>query len=94
VILSRQVLVDGFQHEQPDYWLMLGNPWELERLNVTYPISFYGHVSGRWGLGRRGLGWALLLGRCTAAFAAFVHRPSMLSGMAWRAGEDVQVFWA
>ena len=41
-----QVLVDGFQHEQPDYWLTFGNPWELERLNVAYPISFYGHVSG------------------------------------------------
>ena len=41
-----QVLVDGFQHEQPDYWLNFGNPWELERLNVAYPISFYGHVSG------------------------------------------------
>lgn len=86
-----QVLVDGFQHEQPDYWwvqrarrlawlrlptrcctccctdqrllllplaamhllppapprrLNFGNPWELERLNIAYPISFYGHVSG------------------------------------------------
>lgn len=27
--------------------LNFGNPWELERLNVAYPISFYGHVSGR-----------------------------------------------
>lgn len=26
--------------------LNFGNPWELERLNVGYPISFYGHVSG------------------------------------------------
>ncbi len=26
--------------------LNFGNPWELERLNVAYPISFYGHVSG------------------------------------------------
>ena len=45
-LLGLQVLVDGFQHEQPDYWLNFGNPWELERLNVAYPISFYGHVSG------------------------------------------------
>lgn len=29
--MFRQVLVDGFQHEQPDYWLNFGNPWELER---------------------------------------------------------------
>ena len=53
--MFRQVLVDGFQHEQPDYWLNFGNPWELERLNVAYQVSFYGHVSGAW-RGRRGSG--------------------------------------
>jgi glucan phosphorylase len=37
--------VNGFQHEQPDYWLTFGNPWEIERLIVSYPIKFYGHVS-------------------------------------------------
>lgn len=51
-----QVLIDGFQHEQPDYWLNFGNPWELERLNVSYPISYYGHVSGGWGGGLLCLG--------------------------------------
>ncbi len=40
-----QTIIDGFQHEQPDYWLNFGNPWEIERLNVSYPIKFYGHVS-------------------------------------------------
>lgn len=43
--MFRQSLKDGFQHEQPDYWLLFGNPWEIERANVTYPVSFYGHVS-------------------------------------------------
>ena len=44
--MFRQALVDGFQHEQPDYWLNFGNPWELERSAThAYPISFYGHVS-------------------------------------------------
>ena len=43
--MFRQSLKQGFQHEQPDYWLLFGNPWEIERLNVTYPIKFYGHVS-------------------------------------------------
>lgn len=44
--MFRQVLRDGFQHEQPDYWLNFGNPWEIERsASVSYPISFYGHVS-------------------------------------------------
>ena len=40
-----QSIVNGFQHEQPDYWLNFGNPWEIERLIVQYPIKFYGHVS-------------------------------------------------
>jgi glucan phosphorylase len=43
--MFRQSIKDGFQHEQPDYWLLFGNPWEIERLNVTYPVSYYGHVS-------------------------------------------------
>lgn len=42
---GRQSIVNGFQHEQPDYWLTFGNPWEIERLIVSYPIKFYGHVS-------------------------------------------------
>ena len=43
--MFRQSIIDGFQHEQPDYWLNFGNPWEIERLNVSYPVKFYGHVS-------------------------------------------------
>jgi starch phosphorylase len=43
--MFRQTLVDGFQHEQPDYWLTFGNPWEIERPVVTYNINYYGHVS-------------------------------------------------
>ncbi|XP_027352226.1 glycogen phosphorylase 1-like isoform X3 [Abrus precatorius] len=42
--LFRQVIVDGFQHEQPDYWLNFGNPWEIERIHVTYEVKFYGTV--------------------------------------------------
>lgn len=40
---STQSIINGFQHEQPDYWLTFGNPWEIERPVVCYPISFYGH---------------------------------------------------
>ncbi|KAG1668368.1 hypothetical protein FOA52_004877 [Chlamydomonas sp. UWO 241] len=43
--MFRQSIINGFQHEQPDYWLNFGNPWEIERLIVQYPIKFYGHVS-------------------------------------------------
>lgn len=56
--MFRQVLVDGFQHEQPDYWLNFGNPWELERsASVAYPISFYGHVSVHDDGGRQMFKW-------------------------------------
>lgn len=37
--------MDGHQVEVPDYWLEKGNPWEIERPDITYPIRFYGHVS-------------------------------------------------
>jgi hypothetical protein len=39
----KQSIINGFQHEQPDYWLTFGNPWEIERPVVGYPINFYGH---------------------------------------------------
>ncbi|KAK9268074.1 hypothetical protein L1049_010513 [Liquidambar formosana] len=42
--LFRQVILDGFQHEQPDYWLNFGNPWEIERVHVSYAVKFYGNV--------------------------------------------------
>ncbi|XP_010919434.3 uncharacterized protein [Elaeis guineensis] len=42
--LFRQVILDGFQHEQPDYWLNFGNPWEIERIHVSYAVKFYGTV--------------------------------------------------
>ncbi len=45
VRVCTQNIINGFQHEQPDYWLTFGNPWEIERLIVSYPIKFYGHVS-------------------------------------------------
>lgn len=37
--LFRQIILDGFQHEQPDYWLNFGNPWEIERVHVSYPVK-------------------------------------------------------
>jgi glucan phosphorylase len=52
-----QSIVNGFQHEQPDYWLTFGNPWEIERLIVSYPIKFYGHVSVHQEEGRQVFRW-------------------------------------
>lgn len=42
--MFEQRIHDGYQIEIPDYWLTHGNPWEIERLDVSYPIRFYGHV--------------------------------------------------
>ncbi|CAL6297412.1 unnamed protein product [Bathycoccus prasinos] len=40
--MFEQALIDGKQVELPDYWLTSGNPWEVERLDVTYKVRFYG----------------------------------------------------
>jgi starch phosphorylase len=29
--------------EIPDFWLNNGNPWEIERQDVSYQIRFYGY---------------------------------------------------
>ena len=55
--MFRQSIVEGFQHEQPDYWLNFGNPWEIERHNVNYDIAFYGHVSVHQEDGRQIFKW-------------------------------------
>lgn len=41
--IFKQVIKDGYQCEIPDFWLSGGNPWEIERPEVTYPIRFYGY---------------------------------------------------
>jgi hypothetical protein len=33
--------------------VLAGNPWEIERLIVSYPIKFYGHVSTHTEEGRQ-----------------------------------------
>jgi len=40
----KQEIRDGCQFEMPDYWLGRGDPWEIERLDVIYPVKFYGRV--------------------------------------------------
>lgn len=42
--MFEQRIIKGHQVEIPDYWLSHGNPWEIERLDVTYPVRFYGNV--------------------------------------------------
>lgn len=42
--MFQQQIIDGYQAEFPDYWLTFGNPWDIERLDVFYPVQFYGKV--------------------------------------------------
>lgn len=39
-----QKIVNGYQVETPDYWLTYSNPWEIARLEIQYPVDFYGYV--------------------------------------------------
>jgi len=45
--MFRQTIHQGAQAEEPDYWLRLGTPWEINRPEATYPIKMYGNVT--WG---------------------------------------------
>lgn len=38
-----QKVIDGFQVEKPDLWLRYGNPWDIVRPKIQYPVHFYGH---------------------------------------------------
>ncbi|WP_043832133.1 glycogen/starch/alpha-glucan phosphorylase [Muricoccus aerilatus] len=42
--LFRQIIANGLQHEVPEDWLALGNPWEFERSGLVYEVRFGGHV--------------------------------------------------
>ncbi len=39
-----QEFEDGWQVERPDHWLSAGNPWEIRRPELTYPVRFGGHT--------------------------------------------------
>ncbi|MDI6401588.1 glycogen/starch/alpha-glucan phosphorylase [Balneolaceae bacterium ANBcel3] len=40
--IFQQQIKNGFQIEKPDTWLMFGNPWDVVRPKVFYPVNFYG----------------------------------------------------
>ena len=42
--IFRQVIQNGFQSEEPDYWLSLGNVWEIRRPELARSVYFGGRV--------------------------------------------------
>jgi len=42
--IFRQRIRDGHQTEAPDNWLRYGNPWEVARPDVLFPVKFYVRV--------------------------------------------------
>ena len=43
--IFNQKIVDGYQIEEPDNWLKLGCPWEIERPEFEIRIQFHGNVT-------------------------------------------------
>jgi starch phosphorylase len=50
--MFRQTFRDGAQAEEPDNWLRLGSPWEINRPESTFPVKMFGEVV--WGAGADG----------------------------------------
>lgn len=48
-----QRIKNGYQVEAPDSWLRYGNPWEIPRPEMLYPVNFYGRVNTVFGSDRR-----------------------------------------
>lgn len=42
--IFKQKIIDGYQVEQPDYWLKFANPWEIDRSEIQIPVDFYGYA--------------------------------------------------
>jgi len=65
--LFKQLIVNGYQKEKPDYWPNRRSPWLIRRTEKRYMVPIYGRVEGS--VDRYGeynpvwTNWALLIGR-------------------------------
>ena len=65
--LFKQVIVNGYQKEKPDYWPNRMSPWLIRRTEERYMVPIYGQVEGS--VDRDGeynptwSNWSLLIGR-------------------------------
>ncbi|WP_035239135.1 glycogen/starch/alpha-glucan phosphorylase [Desulfobacter vibrioformis] len=65
--LFKQVIVNGYQKEKPDYWPNRMSPWLIRRTEERYMVPIYGQVEGS--VDRDGeynpiwTNWSLLIGR-------------------------------
>jgi glycogen phosphorylase len=49
VVVMQTIDAQGNQYEVPDIWLTNGNPWELRRDDIVFPVNFFGEVvNGKW----------------------------------------------
>jgi starch phosphorylase len=48
--MFHQEIYEDEQVEFPDYWLIAGNPWEVERMDVLFPVRFYGKLEEQDGV--------------------------------------------
>ena len=46
--IFNQEIHDGWQSETTDKWLHYGNPWEVERPEITYTVKFGGHTDHQY----------------------------------------------
>lgn len=46
--MFRQEIHNGYQVEEPDHWLLEGNPWEVERREAMRIVKFGGHTEQRY----------------------------------------------
>ncbi|XLS87622.1 hypothetical protein HN51_037788 [Arachis hypogaea] len=43
--LFKQLITKDGQEEVAESWLEMGNPWEIPRNDVSYPVKFYGEIT-------------------------------------------------